>query len=293
MEGSLSAAESNFKRAVVLLTRFAGADGIETAKALAALGRLYAEWGRYEEGSQLLRNARVIAEKGMPRTSPLAIHILDSQASLFSGVGRFAEAEKCWLRALKIAENIYGDKGLEYSAVLLHLGQLYTEIRDYPSAEAMLQRGVAAEQMMASGEQMDLAIMMSALANAYLQQRKFSRAEPLFLHSEQVLNSHCKPTPLACSAVETYLGNFHMAKSQWQAAAGEYERALTLRQSALGEHPLVASSLLSLSRALRKLKRKKEANVYQAQAQKILSLPGTAAFNSKNTIDIRSFRASN
>ena len=84
-----------------------------------------------------------------------------------------------------------------------------------------------------------------------------------------------------------------MLKSQWLAAEAEYQQAATMRENALGEHPLVASSLFSLSKVLRKLKRKKEANQYVARAEQIMAMPGNAAFASNNTIDVRAFRAAN
>jgi hypothetical protein len=51
-------------------------------------------------------------------------------------------------------------------------------------------------------------------------------------------------------------------------------------------------TVFSLS-GLRKLKRKKEANRYVARAERIMSMPGNAAFANNNTIDVRSFRAGN
>src|SRR5579862_6352125 len=143
VEGSLNAAESNYKKAVVLLASHAGSDDVRTAKALGGMGRVYAEWGRYEESDKLLRQARAIAEKGAPKTDAALIAILDSEAALLCQAHKFAEAEKCWLRALKIAGEDYGNSGLGYSALLLHLGQLYTAIRDYPAAESVLKRGLA------------------------------------------------------------------------------------------------------------------------------------------------------
>jgi hypothetical protein len=52
-----------------------------------------------------------------------------------------------------------------------------------------------------------------------------------------------------------------MTRGQWETAEQEFERALNLRQDALGESVLVADSMISLSRALRKVKRKREAKM--------------------------------
>lgn len=87
IEGSLGPAEVDLKKAIVLLTRHAGPDDPRIAKALAGLGRLYTESGKYYEASQLLHNAKAIAESGTPRGDAALINILDSEGSLLSRAG--------------------------------------------------------------------------------------------------------------------------------------------------------------------------------------------------------------
>jgi tetratricopeptide (TPR) repeat protein len=293
IEGALAAAEADYKKAIVRLTRHAGAEDPRTAKALGGLGRLYTESGRYDEASRLLRNARAIAEKSTPPNSGALVDILDSEASLLTRTGKFAEAEKRWLSALKIAEHAYGNNGLQYTALLFHLGQLYTDIHEYHSAKTILERGLSFQQQTSGADDIDRAIMISALGDVYLRQHKLAQAEPFFLKSAQALHANCEAVPLACAAVRSNMGDFYVAKGQWQAAEQEYQQALTMRENTLGEHPLVASSLLTLSKVFRKLKRKKEAEDYVARAKKIMSLPGYTAYNNDYTIDVRAFRAGN
>ena len=138
---------------------------------------------------------------------------------------------------------------------------------------------------------MEMAIMTSALGNAYVQQHKLVNAEPLFEEAVQALDVRCESVPLACAAVRSYLGDFYMAKNKWAAAEAQYERALAIRQKALGPHPLVASSLFSMSCVPRKLNRKKEAKRYMAEAEKIIALPANSLFSNDRTIDVRTFRA--
>jgi tetratricopeptide (TPR) repeat protein len=291
IQGSFVTAERDFRKAVALSTSGPGASRVRLVKALGVLARLYEEWGRYNDASQLISRARAKAEKGMPQTRAALIVILDTQAALLSESGKYSQAEKDWLKALQVAREAYGDNGLEYSAVLLHLGQLYTQIRDYSSARSVLEQAFQAEQKTKGADEMDLAIMTSALGNVYVQQHKLVNAEPLFGEAVHAMDVHCDSVPLACAAVRSYVGDFYMAKSEWAAAEVQYERALAIRQRALGPHPLVASSLYSMSRALRKLKRRKEAKKYRAEAAKIMALPANSRFNNDITIDVRAIRA--
>lgn len=289
--GSLPTAEAEYKKAIALLTHDGQQDSGAFTKALAGLGRVYGEWGRYDQATALLRKARAIAQKSLPPNSPALVSLMDSEAALLTDAGRFAAAEKVWLDALAISEQAYGAEGIMYSAVLLHLGQLYAEIKDYKSAERMLERGLAAERKMTGIDDMDRTIMTSALADVYRRDHKDTQAEPLFEESARSLG-HCENLPLACAAVRSYLADHYMDKHQFQAAQTEYEHALKIREETLGEHPLVASSLVALSQAMRKLGHKKEAKLCQERAEKIMALPGNAIFNDDNTVDVTAFRAS-
>ena len=89
IEGSLGPAEAEFKKAIALLKGHAGPDDPRTAKALAGLGRLYTESGKYHEASQLLRQANAIAENSGPHGNAALINILDSEGALLSRNGKF------------------------------------------------------------------------------------------------------------------------------------------------------------------------------------------------------------
>jgi hypothetical protein len=84
-----------------------------------------------------------------------------------------------------------------------------------------------------------------------------------------------------------------MTRGQWETAEREFERALKLRQDALGEGVLVADSMISLSRALRKVNRKEEAKMYEAQVGRILSSQRNPMYDRGNTIDVRALQANN
>lgn len=293
VQGSFSEAEASYKKAVGLFTQHAGAENLGTAKALNLLGRLYIEWGKLPEASSLLRKARAIAEKGLPEDDPKLIAFFDSEAFFLFQTGKFAAAEKKWMTALKIAEHTYGDNLKEYTGLLLHLGQMYSLTGDYPSAETMFQRCLAAGEKSSGSDPLDRAVIMSSLAQAYAKQRKLVEAEPLVLKSVEASNASCSALPTACAFIRSNLGDYYMAKGQWATAELEFERALKLREGIFGEHPLVADSLVSLSRALRKLKRKKEAKIYEAKAAQIFSSQINPLYDRGSTVDVRAFQANN
>ena len=109
--------------------------------------------------------------------------------------------------------------------------------------------------------------------------------------SVEAFNTGCSEAPTSCAFIRSNLGSYYMTRGQWEAAELEFAGALKLREGALGEHPLVADSLISLSRALRKLSRKQEAKIYETRAARIWSSQRNPAYDASNVIDARAFRA--
>jgi tetratricopeptide (TPR) repeat protein len=234
-----------------------------------------------------------MAEKSLPEDNPKLILFFDAEAYFLCQTGKYREAEKKWMTALKIAERAYGENEVHYGGLLLHLGQMYSVLGDYPAAETMLQRSLAAKEKINGSDPIDRAIIMSTLGDVYVKHRKLTEAEPLILNSAEASNAGCGDAPIACAFIRSNLGGYYMTKRQWGMAETEFERALKLREVALGEHPLVADSLTSMSRALRKLNRKKEAKSSEARAAKIVSSQRSPLYEAGNTIDVRAFQANN
>jgi uncharacterized protein HemY len=130
IQGLYSEAETNYKRAIGLLTQYAGIENWRTAKAVSVLGRLYVQVGKLTEASSLLQKARAIVDKSLAQDDPLLMMFYDSEAYLLCQAGKFKEAEKTWMTALNIAEHAYGENQIQYAFLLLHLGQMYLLIGD-------------------------------------------------------------------------------------------------------------------------------------------------------------------
>src|SRR5260370_35507280 len=126
--------------------------------------------------------------------------------------------------------------------MLMPLGQSYLLIANYPWAETMLQRCLAAAEKTSGSNSVDRAIVMSSLAQAYTKQRKFAEAEPLVLKSVEASNVNCSAVPIPCAFIRSNLGDYYMTKGQWATAQHEFDQSLKLGADTLGEHPLVADS---------------------------------------------------
>ena len=290
IEGSFSEAETSYQNAIEALSRSAGTKDIRTAAALNGLGWLYTLWGRTEEAGRLLEKARVTAEKSLAPGDPRLIHFVDAQASFLATTGRYSEAEKLWKQAIEIGEKAYPGQERNYDEVFLHLGQVYAITHDYGSAEAMFQRFLAIDKQAIGPSAAIRAVATAEIARIYTDEHKYGNAELLFSQSLQMMESERNKVPLSYSLIQSYLGDYYMERSRWRDAEKQYRNALQMRIAMLGEHASdVAASMVSLSKALRKLHRKKEANQYLAQASSIAAVQQNPVYRAE-TIDVRAFR---
>ena len=119
------------------------------------------------------------------------------------------------MAALRIAEHAYGENGIQCGFLLLHLGQMYSLIGDYPAAESMLRRAVSIDETITGSDPVDRALLVSSLATVYVKQRKLEEAQPPMLESRETINSNCSASPMACSLIRS-----HLAITTWRRASG-------------------------------------------------------------------------
>ena len=137
IEGAFSEAEASYENALELLNRYAGPNDVRTATTLNSMAWLYTLWGRTLEARQYLEKASEAVKGALPPNDPHFIRFLDVRASFLSTMGKYSEAEEVWERALQIGETAYPHDDSKYEEVFLHLGQLYSIVEDFKSAEKM------------------------------------------------------------------------------------------------------------------------------------------------------------
>ena len=121
----------------------------------------------------------------------------------------------------------------------------------------------------------------------YTNLQKFQEAEPLLVESIRMVESRPDKVPLAHALILSYFGDYYMARSQWPEAEIQYRKALKMREDMLGESaPDVASAMVSLSKALRKLHRKQEAEQLLERASCIMVLQKNPLYTGRS-VDVR------
>jgi len=269
VHGELSTAEANYKQGLALLDRYAALHDVLRATALDDLGWLYVSWGRFIDGSRLMEKARILADGAHPNDPELIRH-LDMQAAYLMVAGKYSEARTDWQRALEIGKRNFGSESPEYDDILMHFGQGSAMFGDYAAAEEMLRRYLRIEARVSQIPSMSRAVAAAELARVYGKLHKYTDAETWFGIAIGTLKKNPEQTPLAQALVASYLGDYDMERKDWSSAQTHYRETLRLQQSVFGANQAVATSMISLSKALKKLHRNDEAKDLVARAKEIL-----------------------
>ena len=269
IHGLFPAAEAYYKKGLELLKRNAPPNDLRLVGAMDDLGWLYTTWGRLPDGSRLMDEAENRASRAQP-SDPGLIRHLDAQAAYLMVTGRYTEAQRDWNRALQIGQLNYGLDSPIYDTVLMHSGQAHALYGDYDTAAEMFRQFLTIEDRVSVRPTPTRSAAAAELAHIYTQLHKFSDARPWFDQALVPFQNNPDEAPLVHSMVLTYLGDFYMGQRDYNNAQLQYREALNLQQRVLGKNNAVAASMISLSKALKKLHLKDQARQLVAQAKAIV-----------------------
>ncbi len=287
IHGLFPAAEAYYKKSLELLKRNAPPNDLRLVGAMDDLGWLYTTWGRLPDGSRLMDEAENRANRAQP-SDPGLIRHLDAQAAYLMVTGRYTEAQRDWNRALQIGQLNYGLDSPIYDTVLMHSGQAHALYGDYNAAAEMFRQFLAIEDRVSVRPTPTRSAAAAELAHIYTQLHKFSDARPWFDQALVPFQNNPDEAPLVHSMVLSYLGDFYMGQRDYNNAQLQYREALNLQQRVLGKNNAVAASMISLSKALKKLHLKDQASQLVAQAKAIVASERTPLRD--QTVDVLALR---
>ncbi|WP_437992322.1 tetratricopeptide repeat protein [Sorangium sp. So ce145] len=168
--------------------------------------------------------------------------LLDVAASELAG-SRHADAEATCARALRIAEEIYGDGDAELTAPLYALSSARLAQGRLDEARASSARAIAIAEAAASTDP-PLPRLLEQLAAILERQGELGDVEALFRRMLAGYERMRDPDPIELSALLNRLGLLLGRRGARAEAAPLFRRAIALREGALGaRHALVAEAL--------------------------------------------------
>lgn len=289
IDGDFPKAEAEYHAAIDIFRRIGSSGDLLLVTTLDELGWLYVTWGRLDQGARLLDEARSDAARNPVTLDPSLVRHFDTQAAYRAILGQYTEAQRLWRKAIEMGEKCYGSLSYEFDPVVMHLGQASVRIGDYKTAREMFERYLAIESRLTRPPSTSKAMVTAELAHLLTQQHQYREAESLFVDAVETMRLAPESAPLSRSVVLLYYGDYFTAINEWANAEQLYRQALDLQQEVLGNTRAVAPLMEALSKSLRKLHRKNEANDLAAEARKIRERQPDALY-SRNTVDVQALR---
>ena len=254
---------------VLLTAAIFGADWLELAEGARQL-RLQ---GRYPEGLELAQQAVRQAEAFGPGDSRMAVALVEL-ATLSRFLGRFPEAERAYLRGIRILETTGAEPYAHF--LLLHgLGALYSEQGDrYRRAESLSRRAVELAEATLGTDHPQVGAMLIDVAFVCMAQRREPEARALFERALRILErSPAVHRPNLASAVLN-LGMLALWRGDRAGAVTLMERARAIYEESLGpNHTEQVKPLISLGLAYLELKQVDQAEPLTRRAVAITIYP--------------------
>ena len=243
--------ESSHRLALMLCLALASSAGLVApsfAQGLAAQSAQISalgDAGKYSEAIPLAEAMLANLEKGAP--SKNLAGAMNNLAQLYGDVGRDAEAEPLYMRALAIMEKTVGVDSVEIAPELNNLAALYQRQLRYAEAEPLFKRALALSEKQLPANHPDIGRALNNLATCYEKQDRHAESEAL---TRRALALYEKVAGPESPAVATLLNNLgQIVKVQGREAEAEpmIKRSLAIREKVLGrDHPDVARSLNNL-----------------------------------------------
>jgi CHAT domain-containing protein/Tfp pilus assembly protein PilF len=202
--------------------------------------------GKYSEAIPLAEAMLTKVEKGPP--SKNLAGALNNLAQLYGEVGRDAEAEPMFKRAIAIMEKVVGLEAVDMAIELNNLAALYQRQQRYAEAEPLFKRALALSERSLPPNHPDIGRALNNLATNYEKQDRHAESEPLMRRALALYEKAAGLESPAVAIVLDNLGQIVKADGRFDEAEPIIKRSLAIREKVLGhDHIDVARSLNNLA----------------------------------------------
>jgi CHAT domain-containing protein/lipopolysaccharide biosynthesis regulator YciM len=223
-----------------------GTKHINYAVALAHIGNVYKQQGKYVEAEELLRRALAITEVALGANHPETAKPLVYLALVLDDEGRYAEAVELLKRASTIQERALGPNhpDLSYS----NLGIEYWRMGRYAEAEPLFKRDLAMEEKAHGANSPDVAGSLNNLAVLYYDLGRYAETEALYKRALKIWEKVGGPDHPAVLRTLHNLANLYQTLERYADAEALLRRVLSAREKKLGaDHPDTARTAYALA----------------------------------------------
>jgi len=201
--------------------------------------------GYHAQAADLYREAVRTAEASGDSLLPRA---LSGLADANDELGRYAEAERQYQRALSLAEARQGRQSPVYAAIAVGLGTHFVDIGQGGKGEGLLRESIGVLAAALPPNDNHLIMARNSLALWALLNRRYDEAERLLEQVLQALRPHPESTPTSVAVTLSNLGSLRRFQGRNDEAANLFRESIAAIESGLGnDHPMLVRTLNNLA----------------------------------------------
>ena len=241
-------------RTLMIREKSLGAEHASVAASLNNLAIHYAEEGDYTQAELFDQRALSIREKRLGPEHPQVAASLNNLGVLYRDRADYAKAGALFRRALSILEKALGPDHPNVALLLYNLATVTDLGGDYAQAEPLYQQALARWEKRLGADHPQVAVYLQGLAGLYEKKREYAKAEPLYQRALLIREKAFGPDYADVGTTLNDLGRLYFERAQegdYARAESHLKRALTILETALGDHPRVVPPLANLARLYR------------------------------------------
>jgi|SRR5579883_698891 len=247
------------------------------------LGLLYRASGRYPQAERMARRTADLWSQNDPGNQRERITALSNVGIVLHSERKYHEAEKIFLTVLEECTNTLGLQHQDTAAAMNNLAAVYYEQGRLPEAEEYYSRSY---ELQKGNRALTLSALLTGnnLALVYADEHRNEEAESLYSEILAQLEAQVGHDHEATATVMNNLALLYFHLGRKDDAVQYMSEAVQIRDRLLGQqHPDSLESARSYAQILRSVKRKKEAETFEARVQQA---SGTA--RASQTVDVSS-----
>jgi len=218
------------------------------ARMLHTMGVVYHHLGDYDKAQETLAAALVTRKEALGEDHPDVAATLFEVALVHRYLDQYDEAQEALELGLGIAEGNHGRDSVESARFLLQVANLADRHANSDDAEAQYHKVLSILEQDPEDLAEDISATLGGLADLYLQQARFTEAEPLLLRAIEIDKEINGADTLEEANHLAKLGFVLVRTKRFGEAEQALRRSLAITEDRLGaEHPFTARSTNGLA----------------------------------------------
>lgn len=160
---------------------------------------------------------------------------LNNLGSYYQDKSDFINAEKNYLRTLRIRQNNFGFDEIDIAKSLIHLSDLYYEQGKYQDAEPLCSKALEIRKRLLKENNLEYIKTIGKMANIYLGEKKYNEAEDFFLQGLKLKSKNLGEYDTSYMISLRNLAKLYFIQGKYSEAEKYYFNILELNKKKVGE----------------------------------------------------------